>query len=119
MASIFVLKAPLKVFVQKNVREKTWRCSAISRASRARPRANKQDYLPPVVTFGSSIVTVDDFEPIVPVAKRIPPPTTMTIRAPTSTPMIPMPLLLSAMNISHGCRLDDCRPLLFRFDNGL
>jgi hypothetical protein len=75
----------------------------VSYAPWLKTQLHKQSYLTPVVTFGSSSFTVVDFEPIVPVAKRIPPPTTMTISAPTSTPMTPIPPLLSAMNISHGC----------------
>src|ERR1017187_4484614 len=69
-------------------------------------RAVQQNYLTPVVIFGSSSFTVDDFDPIVPVAKRSPPPTTITIRAPMRTPMTPIPPLLSAMHISSGCQLD-------------
>src|SRR5664280_2407775 len=64
------------------------------------------NYLTPVVIFGSSSFTVDDFDPIVPVAKRSPPPTTITMRAPMRTPMTPIPPLLSAMHISSGCQLD-------------
>src|SRR5664280_1453885 len=69
-------------------------------------RAVQQNYLTPVVIFGSSSFTVDDFDPIIPVAKRSPPPTTITIRAPMRTPMTPIPPLLSAMHISSGCQLD-------------
>src|SRR5450759_5052019 len=69
-------------------------------------RAVQQNYLTPVVIFGSSSFTVDDFDPIVPVAKRSPPPTTITIRAPMRTPMTPIPPLLSATHISSGCQLD-------------
>src|SRR5674476_1680375 len=64
------------------------------------------NYLASVVIFGSSSFTVDDFDPIVPVAKRSPPPTTITMRAPMRTPMTPIPPLLSAMHISSGCQLD-------------
>src|SRR5450759_1752043 len=66
----------------------------------------ESNYLASVVIFGSSSFTVDDFDPIVPVAKRSPPPTTITMRAPMRTPMTPIPPLLSAMHISSGCQLD-------------
>src|SRR6188474_3012517 len=51
-----------------------------------------------VLIFGNSTFTVDDFCPRLPVAKRMPPPTTITISAPTKTPSTPTPPLLpSAM----------------------
>lgn len=59
-----------------------------------------------VETFGSSSVTVDEFEPpIVPGAKKIPPPTTTTIRAPTRTPTTPIPPPPSDIN-SNDCPYD-------------
>src|SRR4029079_140315 len=54
-----------------------------------------------VLIFGNSTFTVDDFCPRLPVAKRMPPPTTITINAPTRTPSTPTPPLLpSAMVLS-------------------
>ena len=59
-----------------------------------------------VVIFGSSTFTVDDFCPRLPVANKSPPPTMITMSAPTRTPSTPTPPLLpSAMIVaSLRCR---------------
>jgi hypothetical protein len=46
-----------------------------------------------VLFFGNSTFTVDDFCPRLPVANKMPPPTTMTINAPIKTPSTPTPPL--------------------------
>src|SRR6476619_3513889 len=92
-----------KTAVRRGKAQPARRRSAQARLSQAQSQwgcAHAAPYLL-VLIFGNSTFTVDDFCPRLPVAKRMPPPTTITINAPTRTPSTPTPPLLpSAMVLS-------------------
>src|SRR4026209_434656 len=89
-----------KAAVRRGKAQPVRRRSAQVRLSQAQSQwgcAHAAPYLL-VLIFGNSTFTVDDFCPRLPVAKRMQPPTTITISAPTTTPSTPTPPLLpSAM----------------------
>src|SRR6478735_7486652 len=91
-----------KTAVRRGKAQPARRRSAQARLSQAQSQrgcAHAAPYLL-VLIFGNSTFTVDDFCPRLPVAKRMPPPTTITINAPTRTPSTPTPPLPSAMVLS-------------------
>src|SRR4029079_6079200 len=93
---------PQKAAVRRGKAQPARRRSAQARLSQAQSQrgcAHAAPYLL-VLIFCNSTFTVDDFCPRLRVAKRRPPPTTITINAPTRTPSTPTPPLPSAMVLS-------------------
>ena len=64
MASIFVLKAPLKVFVQKNVREKDLALfSELSREPRPLPQMKLRSDVQSILDFRYEDFSLENYQP--------------------------------------------------------